>query len=88
MPIWLVMVPLGQNNAASMPNISAARLLQRVYGFIFTVDVIADLGRHHGIQHALCGPGYGVTAKIYHWYPFACSLNKLAYCPFSASRLS
>jgi hypothetical protein len=39
--------------------------LQRVHGFILAINVIADLGRHHCIEHGLCGPSYGVTAKIY-----------------------
>lgn len=39
---------------------------QGVDGFIFTINVIADLGRHHCIEHGFCGPSHCVTAKIYH----------------------
>jgi len=47
--------------------------LQLIYGVILTINVIADLGLHHGIEHGFGGSSYSVTAKIDH-YSYAVSI--------------
>ena len=41
-------------------------LLQPVDGGIFAVNVVADLGLHHGAPHLGRGLGHGIAAQIDH----------------------
>ena len=47
----LPMVPVGTNSAASLPAIFGRPLFQPVDGGVFAVNVVADLGFHHGAAH-------------------------------------
>ena len=66
MAMVLPMVPVGTKRAASLPAISAARCFEAVDGGVLAVDVVADLGLHHGAPHGGRGLGDGVAAQIDH----------------------
>ena len=62
--IWLAIVPLGTNSAASLPSSSAIRCLQPVDRRVLAILVVADRRLGHRPPHAGRGPGDGIGAQV------------------------
>ena len=62
--IWLAIVPVGTNSAASLPEQLGRPALEGVDGRVFADDVVADLGLGHRRPHRRRGAGDGVGPQV------------------------
>src|SRR6185437_10093447 len=54
-------------------------LLQFIYGWIFTVDVVSDFRFGHGAAHRRSRPGYGVAAQIDGGFAACCVIFRFVH---------
>src|SRR5581483_9052836 len=56
----------GDEQAGLFPENLSGALLEPIYAWIFTIDVVADFGFGHGAAHGRSGAGDGVAAEVNH----------------------